>query len=56
MDHPSSTLASFDPTNTLGSLLIGGFIAVFLFSLSTVQTYLYYREYPKDRRLIQAHG
>ncbi|KAE9391750.1 hypothetical protein BT96DRAFT_1023950 [Gymnopus androsaceus JB14] len=53
MDHPSSTLASFDPTNTLGSLLIGGFIAVFLFSLSTVQTYLYYREYPKDRRLFK---
>ncbi|KAE9390102.1 hypothetical protein BT96DRAFT_865865 [Gymnopus androsaceus JB14] len=50
MDDPTSILAAFDPTNTLGSLLIGGFIAVFLFGLSTVQTYLYYREYPKDHR------
>ncbi|KAE9402902.1 hypothetical protein BT96DRAFT_990741 [Gymnopus androsaceus JB14] len=53
MDDPFSVLAAFDSTNTLGSLLIGGFIAVFLFGLSTVQTYLYYREYPKDHRLLK---
>lgn len=40
--------------NTLGALEIGSSIAVFLFGILTLQTYLYFTRFGKDRIQIQA--
>jgi len=45
--------STFDPTDTLGALLAGTFIAIFLFGLATVQVYLYYDRCHKDSRLLK---
>ncbi|KAF8663695.1 hypothetical protein AX16_000870 [Volvariella volvacea WC 439] len=43
--HPHPSL-----DNTFGASLIGAFITCMLYGLTTLQTYLYYAYYPKDRR------
>jgi hypothetical protein len=39
---------------TIGTLEIGSFISVFLFGVVTVQTHMYYRRFPEDRRILKA--
>lgn len=48
MGYPST----FD--STLGLLEIGGFLAVFLFGLVTLQMFIYYGRYPNDPKKIKA--
>ena len=40
---------SFSLANTFGALEIGVAVAIFLFGVVTVQTFMYYQRFPDDR-------
>jgi len=42
-------MPEFNP-NVIGGLEIGVLLATLLYGMGTVQTYLYYRNFPKDSR------
>ncbi|KAH8110194.1 hypothetical protein DFH11DRAFT_1547688 [Phellopilus nigrolimitatus] len=44
-------LPSYD--STLGAVLIGGFVSVFLYGVTCLQMFIYYQRYPSDRRFIK---
>ena len=45
----SSGIFSVDLGTTIGALQIGSLFAIFLFGIVTLQAYLYYDAFPKDR-------
>ncbi|KAI5122842.1 hypothetical protein M0805_003137 [Coniferiporia weirii] len=48
----ADVLTSYD--NTLGAILIGGFVSVFLYGVTCLQTFIYFQRYPGDRGFIKA--
>ncbi|KAK0235462.1 hypothetical protein EDD85DRAFT_968438 [Armillaria nabsnona] len=49
----SSSSTHLDLSASQGGLLIGIFFSVFLFGISTVQTWFYFQHYPKDRKTLK---
>ncbi|KAL5483639.1 hypothetical protein ACEPAI_8871 [Sanghuangporus weigelae] len=43
--------ASYD--NTLGAILIGGFVSIFLYGVTCLQVFIYYQRYPRDKRTVK---
>ncbi|KAJ7788262.1 hypothetical protein B0H14DRAFT_2628461 [Mycena olivaceomarginata] len=52
----SADLSLFDLNGNLGALEIGSVLGVFLFGIETLQTFNYYRRFPKDSNLLKAAG
>ncbi|KAJ7810598.1 hypothetical protein B0H14DRAFT_3480461 [Mycena olivaceomarginata] len=50
----SANLSLFDLNGNLGALEIGSVLGVFLFGIETLQTFNYYRRFPKDSNLLKA--
>ncbi|KAJ7701463.1 hypothetical protein B0H17DRAFT_1195252 [Mycena rosella] len=50
---PGATVAFPAPDGTLGALEIGAVVATFLFGVETLQTFNYYRQYPKDSVILR---
>lgn len=47
----SVVLPSYD--NTLGAILLGGFISIFLYGITCLQVFIYHQRYPRDRRMVK---
>ncbi|KAJ7312531.1 hypothetical protein DFH08DRAFT_1087546 [Mycena albidolilacea] len=50
----SANLSLFDLNGNLGALEIGSVLGIFLFGIETLQTFNYYRRFPKDSTLLKA--
>lgn len=48
-----AAIPSFSFDATIGAILIGGFISVFLFGVTCLQTFIYYQRYPRDKALLK---
>ncbi|KAF7368338.1 Saposin B-type domain-containing protein [Mycena venus] len=49
----SANISSFDLNANLGSLEIGTMLGTFLFGIETLQTFNYYKRFPKDSNLLK---
>ncbi|KAJ7254992.1 hypothetical protein B0H12DRAFT_1071102 [Mycena haematopus] len=54
MSADTVALSSLDSNGSLGALEIGTLVGVFLFGIETLQTFNYYRHFPKDPNLLKA--
>jgi hypothetical protein len=50
----STIVDLFDLNGNLGALEIGIVLGVFLFGIETLQTFNYYKRFPKDSNLLKA--
>ncbi|KAL5505087.1 hypothetical protein ACEPAH_7750 [Sanghuangporus vaninii] len=39
--------------NSIGAILIGGFISIFLYGVTCLQVFIYYQRYPRDKRSVK---
>ncbi|KAJ6595807.1 hypothetical protein DFH09DRAFT_1305586 [Mycena vulgaris] len=54
MSNVPTNIPSLDLNGSLGAIEIGVVLGVFLFGIVTLQTFNYYRDFPKDSRLLKA--
>ncbi|KAJ6534332.1 hypothetical protein B0H19DRAFT_441516 [Mycena capillaripes] len=54
MSNIPSNLLPFDLNGSLGAIEIGAVLGTFLFGIETLQTFNYYRDFPKDSKLLKA--
>jgi hypothetical protein len=50
----ATNVSPFNLNGSLGALEIGIVLGVFLFGIETLQTFNYYRRFPKDSNLLKA--
>ncbi|KAL5520981.1 hypothetical protein ACEPAG_8903 [Sanghuangporus baumii] len=48
-----SGIADASYHNTLGAILIGGFVSIFLYGVTCLQVFIYYQRYPRDKRSVK---
>lgn len=51
---PSMAGPTLDVDSTYGAILIGVLVAVFLFGIVTLQTHIYFSQFPDDRLVFRA--
>ncbi|KAJ6534186.1 hypothetical protein B0H19DRAFT_1271914 [Mycena capillaripes] len=54
MANIPSNVPLFDLNGSLGALEIGAVLGIFLFGIETLQTFNYYRDFPRDSKLLKA--